>query len=90
MVKRSTPAKTIDEQTFAIRVLFVIPELGFRRLNEMHQWLRERAPKAYAIHSHGLTGANQCGALYLNDIAIAADCVKAFELELAALPKQTP
>ena len=90
MVRRSTPPKTIDEQTFAIRTLFRIPELGFTRLNEMHSWLDERAPKAHAIHSHGLTGMNQCAALYVNDIEIAAQCIKVFELELAALPKQTP
>ena len=90
MVRRSTPAKVIDDQTFAIRVLFVVPELGFSRLNEMHQWLRDRVPKAHAVHSHGVTGVNQCGALYVNDVEIAAECIKAFELELAAHPKQTP
>ena len=90
MARRSTPAKTIDDQTFAIRILFVIPELGFKRLNEMHHWLHERAPKAHAIHSHGIRRACQCGALYVNDIEIATECVKTFELEFAALPKQTP
>ena len=90
MPRRSTPSKVYDEQTFAIRILFLIPERGFSRLNEMHQWLRDRAPKAYAVHSHGLTGTNQCGALYLNNIEAANECIKAFELELAALPKQTP
>ena len=90
MARRSTPAKTIDDQTFAIRILFVIPELGFKRLNEMHKWLQDRAPKAHAIHSHGHTGTNQCAALYVNDIEIAGDCVKAFELQLAARPKLTP
>ena len=90
MARHSTPAKTVDEQTFAIRTLFRIPERGFTRLNDMHQWLRERAPQAYAIHSHGVTDKSQCGALYLNDIEIAAECIKLFELDLAALPKQTP
>ena len=90
MIRRSTPAKTIDDQTFAIRAVFRIPEHGFTRLNDMHQWLREGAPQAYAIHSHGLTGMNLCGALYVNDIEVAVECIKLFELELAALPKQTP
>ena len=90
MVRRSTPAKVYDEQTFAVRVLFLIPELGFSRLNEMHQWLRDRAPKAHAVHSHGLTGVHLCGALYVNEIEVAAECIKLFELELSALPKQTP
>ena len=90
MARRSTPAKVYDEQTFAIRVLFLIPELGFSRLDEMHQWLQERAPRAHAIHSHGLTGLNQCGALYVNDIEVANECITAFELELRTLPKQTP
>ena len=90
MARRSIPAKTVDEQTFAIRTLFRIPELGFTRLNDMHQWLRERAPQGHAIHSHGLTGINQCGALYVNDIEVAVECIKLFELELASLPKQTP
>lgn len=90
MPRRSTPTKFYDEQTFAIRVLFVVPDLGFSPLNDMHQWLRERAPQAHAIHSHGLTRANLCVTLYVNDIQIAADCIKSFELELAALPKLTP
>ena len=90
MARRSTPAKTVDEQTFAIRILFRIPELGFSRLNDMHQLLRERAPQAHAIHSHGVTGIKQCCALYVNDIEVAVECIKLFELDLASLPKQTP
>ena len=29
-------------------------------------------------------------ALYVNDIEIAVECIKLFELDLAALPKLTP
>jgi hypothetical protein len=93
MVRRSTPYKISDDETFAIRVRFAIPELGMKRLNEMHQWLRDRAPKAHAVHSASIlygSASQLCAFLYVNDPAIALECVKEFELQIAGLPKLTP
>ena len=88
MVRRSTPAKVYDEQTFAVRVRFSIPERGFTRLNEVNDWLRQRTNRQYAIHS--TTAIRQCAFLHVNDLAVALECVKLFDMELVGLPKQTP
>ena len=90
MARRSTPYAVSDDQTFAIRIRFAIPELGMKRLNEMHQWLQEKAPNAYAIHSAGVPSGNQCAFLYVNDLAICLECVREFDLKIAGLPKLTP
>jgi len=89
MSRRSIPAKTLDERTFAVRSRFAIPEGGLQCLNELHAWLRERAPRNHAIHSDR-AGTLHCGALHLNDPALAAECVRVFELEVAGLPKESP
>ena len=92
MVKRSTPAKKLDERTFAVRVRFAIPETGLSCLLEMHNWLRDNAANDYAIHSTKAPGWDPqfCGLLYMNSLAAALECATRFNLEIYGLPKQTP
>lgn len=90
MVRRSTPASVYDDQTFAVRVRFTIPERGFSRLNEAHDWLRQRTNRQYAFHAGGNANGGQCAFLYVNDLAVAMECVARFEMELVGLPKMTP
>ena len=89
MARRSTPSKVYDEAIFSVRVRFVIPEHGFTRLNEAHEWLRQRTNLQYAIHGATCDG-KQAAFLHVNNLAIAVECVKLFEMQLAGLPKLTP
>lgn len=88
MVKRSTPAKVLDERTFAVRVRFAIPELGLSCVMDMHNWLRDNAANDYAIHSTTAPGWNPqlCGLLYVNSLAIAQECATKFNLQVYRLP----
>jgi hypothetical protein len=92
MVKRTTPAKKLDERTFAVRIRFAIPETGLSCLGEMHNWLRDNAPNDFAIHSTTVGGWNPqfCGFLYMNSPAVALECVAKFNLQVYGLPKLTP
>jgi len=46
MVRRSTPMSETAESLFPVRVRVLVPPGGLGlRLNEMHEWLREHAPK---------------------------------------------
>ena len=89
MTRRSIPAKALDQRTFAVRVRFAIPENGLQCLNELHEWLRVRAPKEHAIHSTTVD-SRHCAYLHLNDPALASECVQTFGLEVVGLPKESP
>jgi len=88
MSRRSAPAKSLDDRTFAVRVRFAIPELGLSCLNDLYAWLQQRAPHNFAIHGAGTQP--HCAFLYLNDPALAAECIKTFELNVHGLPKESP
>jgi hypothetical protein len=92
MVKRSTPAKKLDDRSFAIRIRFAIPETGLSCIPEVHNWLRDNAANDYAIHSMTVGGWNpqHCGLLYMNSLAPALECVTKFDLQIYGLPKETP
>ena len=89
MPRRTAPAHKTDERTFAVRVRFVIPEMGLRNINEIYTWLRGRAPGEFAIHGT-VTVRRDCCFLYMNDAAKASECVNHFGLEVYGLPKETP
>jgi hypothetical protein len=71
-----------------VRVQIGIPETGLNCLNELHTWLQRKAPSDYAIHPTK-AGAKHCAALYLNDPALATECVRVFGLEVVGLPKES-
>ena len=89
MTRRSISAKALDQRTFAVRVRIAIPEDGLKCLNELHTWLRQRAPNEHAIHST-MVDARHCAYLHLNDPALAVECIQEFGLEVVGLPKESP
>ena len=90
MPRRSEPTSKVDERSFAVRVRIAIPETGLKCIGVLHSWLREMAPNAHAIHSASRSDQKDCAYIYLNDPALAAECVQVFELEVHGLPKETP
>lgn len=89
MPRRSEPAKKIDERAFAVRIRVAIPEMGLKNINEIHAWLRARVGGEFAIHPSA-TSQGDCCFLYMNDTAMALECVKHFGLRVYGLPKETP
>jgi len=69
----------LAEPSFPVRVRVIVPARGFgRRLNEMHEWLRERAAKEghwVGSQHHGLSDA---ALVYFADIEVAHEFCEAF------------
>ena len=78
----SLPRKTLDENAYAVRVRILTPENGLRCLGELHVWLREKTQSNYTLHFESANSR-----LYVNDAAVAAQCIKKFGLELSGMPK---
>ena len=76
-------------ERFSALPRFAIPEIGLECLNDLHAWLREKAPQAHAIHST-TAESRHCAYLHLNDPELAAECVRVFGLEVVGLPKESP
>lgn len=89
---RTSRASVLDEQTFAVRVRFIIPEGGLGCLDEMHRWLRRRVgADGYAIHSASLGYTlPQVSVIHANDVTILAECIRDFGLQLHSEPKRSP
>jgi len=71
MTKRSTPGHVIAERSLSVRVRVPVPAGGLgRRLNEMHEWLRERAPdgRHYVASERG---PPEAALVYFVDINVA-------------------
>jgi hypothetical protein len=81
MVRRSVPAKKIDDVAFPIRVKVKVPARGFGlRIDLYHAWLRDNlSPRQWAHHSVG--GAS---GFYFRSLQTAERFLATFpELELA-------
>jgi hypothetical protein len=50
----------------------------------------ESSNKQYAIHGTASPSGGQCAFLYVNDLAVALECVTLFEMKIAGFAKQTP
>ena len=91
MLRPSVSRKTFDEHAFALRVRILTPEYGLRCLEELHVWLREKTHGDYALHFDSANsrefGNQEFALLYVNDAAVAAQCVEKFGLELSGMPK---
>ena len=91
MPRPSVPRKTLDENAYAVRVRILTPEYGLRCLDELHTWLREKTQGDYALHFDAANsrefGNQEFALLYINDAAIAAECIKKFELTLSGMPQ---
>ena len=91
--RRSIPASTSDDRTFAVRIRFAIPGTGFTRLPDLHAWLQARSERQFAIHAAAPIQSlhfQDCAFLYVNDLAIAVEAMKEFDLQAYGLLKQTP
>jgi hypothetical protein len=88
--RRSTPARILDDRSFAVRIRFRIPENGLSCASELHSWLRQRTQNQFAIHSATFIGGAQCSAIYVNEPAIAIECIEKFGLEVYGLRKESP
>ena len=91
MPRPSVPRKTLDENAFAVRLRILTPQYGLRCLDEMHMWLREKTHGDYALHFDTANsrefGNQEFALLYLNDAAVAAECIKEFALALSGMPE---
>lgn len=92
MAKRSTPQRQIDERAFPVRLLILVPAVGFGRLlgagsGTMDGWLdREVGRGDFACHSAGFGGVagRDVIAVYFRHPAAAVRFLEAFpSLELA-------
>lgn len=73
------------ERRFALRLRVRIPEGGLTSLGDIHAWLDQRIGRlGYRVWSdrHAPWGTATT-AVFLDDVAVAADLVAAFGLELA-------
>ena len=91
MPRPSVPRKTLDENAYAVRVRILTPEYGLRCLDELHLWLREKTQGNYTLHFESASsrefGNQEFALLYVNDAAVAAQCVKKFGLKLSGMPQ---
>jgi hypothetical protein len=88
MVRRSSPAKVTDERKFPVRVRIVTPmPLGFgKRLDAMHEWLREHAGRGnYASHGFTEPGAPDGSLWYFRDVGTAQQFVDRFGCEVLVI-----
>jgi hypothetical protein len=71
LTKRSTPAHVEAEWRYPVRVRVPVPAHGLgHKLNEMHEWLRERAPDGQ--HFVGSDrGPPDAALVYFADIKVA-------------------
>jgi len=78
LTKRSTPGQVEAERRFPVRVRVPVPAGGLgRRLNEMHAWLRERAPDGR--HFVGSDrGPPEAALVYFTEISLAHAFCNAF------------
>ena len=78
MVRRSTPMSVTAESLFPVRVRVIVPPRGLGlRLNEMHEWLRGRAPNEghWVGSQHHVFDA---ALVYFADIKVAHEFCEAF------------
>ena len=91
MVRRSTPARILDDLHFPVRVRIAIPAGGFgNQLNVMHGWLNIVAGRGnYAVHGvdHHLRASLGADAIqvYFVDISVAKAFVDRFACGLAVV-----
>lgn len=83
LTKRSTPAQVEAERSFPVRVRVPVPPRGLgQRLNEMHAWLRARAPDGG--HFVGAErGPPEAALVYFKSIAMAHAFCDAFACGIA-------
>ena len=83
MSRRSIPAKTFAERSFAVRVHLRTPEGGFTAHNELEALLRERLGKSFYIGSERALGTGMDSVVvYANDLDIVSDIIHRLGCEI--------
>ncbi len=88
MVHKGAVKPAAIEQRFAIRVRIRVPPSGLQRLSEMHRWLDQRVGRTgYRIWSdRHAPHVMDTTAVFLDDLAVATELVREFDLDLAPDP----
>lgn len=84
MARRSTPKSKQDDRTFPVRIRVAVPAEGLgNTLMEMHAWLTATVGKeGYAFHGGRVPGYEDAMLVYLQDVEIAAELVRRFDLKV--------
>ena len=88
-MRKSVPAKTTDEQTYAVRIRIAVPVYWPRNLDELHGWLREATKGIYVIQLLRTVPKDHMF-ICVDDPVVAVACVKTFDLQLLSYAKGPP